>query len=69
MNFMKRDGVVGRPRKDNARSIRNTTRFSEREINMLTIISNETGKTYSDIVREAVRYLYYSNYFDPDDDQ
>lgn len=45
---------VGRPRKDEARTVRLDVRLTEDEFKRLANMSVNTGKTKSDIVREGL---------------
>lgn len=45
---------VGRPRKDEARTVRLDVRLTEDEFERLANMSANTGKTKSDIVREGL---------------
>jgi uncharacterized protein (DUF4415 family) len=52
------DKIVGRPKKENAKDKVVHVRLDEDDFGMILDVSTDTGESYSDIMRKALRFYY-----------
>lgn len=49
----------GRPKKEKRKSHNLKIRLDDEEMEMLLNRSNDTGETYSDVIRKALKFYYF----------
>lgn len=49
----------GRPKKEKCKSHNLKIRLDDEEMEMLLNRSNDTGETYSDVIRKALKFYYF----------